>query len=104
MKKVETKTSNAYGKYDYDEDRGYQNLVPYEVLDAAISGDTAAIYEIVRHFGGYIVKVLTNEKIKANEKLSCIYGRIYFDPDDEDCMEVAKIAVIQSFPKFRKKY
>ena len=94
--------SSEYNKNDYSEKRGYQNCVPYEVLDSAISGDKNAIYEIVTHFGGYMIKSLMNEKVKANETFRFIKGRL--EPDDEDFIEMAKIDLIQSLSKFKKKY
>jgi len=103
MKDFETKTGNTHGNDGYGS-WGRHSLVPYEVLDAAIAGDRAAIYEIVKHFGGHIVKAMTAEKLKTNGKFRRMAGRKDMEPDDEDCIEVAKIALIQSFPVFRKKY
>lgn len=91
MKNVEKKGRNnrsMNSKHDYE------SLVPYEVLEAAIEGNASAIYEIVKHYGRYIMKFMREEKYtgKRNSEL------------DEDGVEVIKIALIKSFPGFKKKY
>jgi len=104
MRRAEARTRNVYSKNGLRKNWPYRDQVPYERIIGAIAGNTADIAYIVRHFGGYMMSILMDEKTKANEPFRFMRGKVILEPDDEDCIEAAKVALIQSLSAFSNKY
>ena len=58
------------------ENKGTAKLLPFEVIAAAVQGDTNALCKVVEHYDGYIAKLCTRN-------LRDEYGNIYPCVDEE---------------------
>lgn len=50
----------------------HPNLIPYPVIEAAVSGNTEAINKVIRHYSGYIATLCQRTGRDANGNL-CTY-------------------------------
>jgi hypothetical protein len=86
--------SKKYKKKHYYNNgrRTIRCLLPYETIEAAVDGDAAAINEIVRHFGGYILRLAGTESYTSDGKNYLIVDRTKAD--------IMKIELIEEISKF----
>jgi hypothetical protein len=72
--------------------RNYNSLVPFDVLEAAIAGDKAAIGEIVGMYGNYILQLVKTDDYSPN-------GRKCFGADKLKS-DIMKVALMEGIPQF----
>ncbi|MCL2773376.1 MAG: helix-turn-helix domain-containing protein [Oscillospiraceae bacterium] len=70
----------------------YQSLLPDSVIKAAISGDRAAIYEIVDNYANYILQFVRQDYYSRD-------GHRYRE-NDISKSDIMKSALMRSFPTF----
>jgi len=76
--------------------KNYSNLLPFETIEAAISGDETAIYEVIKNYGSYIMCLAGQDGLSGD-------GRNYYIVDKIKS-EIMKIALIERIPKFDPAY
>lgn len=68
------------------------NLLSYDIIVAAVSGDEDAIYEVIEHYGGYIYSLSISKPLDRN-------GTVTFRINDElrQKLKIHLIITILSF-------